>query len=73
MAPKYTDSKELKMRAQPEAVFITPAEGLSYAEVLKDLKTKVNLDKADGILFATRWKFIDALSMDFSLKNSNTN
>ena len=33
------------MRARPEAVLINPADGVSYADVLKDLKKHVKRDE----------------------------
>ena len=36
---------EKSRRARPEAVFIKPAEGMSYATTLRELKKRVNPDE----------------------------
>lgn len=41
---KRNEKKDSNKRAQPEAVLLKSAEGLSYAKVLKDLKRKVRSD-----------------------------
>lgn len=39
IVPKSPKNKENSKRSRPEAVLIKPAEGLSYAEIVQDLKT----------------------------------
>lgn len=45
--PNPPKRKESKRRARPETILTKPAEGLSYAEVLEDLKSKVKQDILD--------------------------
>ena len=44
---KKKDAKAPKWPGRPrsEAVLIKPAEGMSYASILRDLKSHVNLDE----------------------------
>ena len=41
-AKKPSKTPEKPRRARPEAVLIKPAEGMSYASILRDLKKRVN-------------------------------
>ena len=42
---KPSNTPEQPHRARPEAVFIKPAEGISYATILFELKKRVNPDE----------------------------
>ena len=41
---KLSTTPEKSLRARPEAVLIKPAEGMSYASILRELKKRVNPD-----------------------------
>ena len=42
---KLSRTLEESRRARPEAVLIKPAEGMSYASILRELKKRVNPDE----------------------------